>query len=120
MGAVSVHGHDREPDRAARSRPIPEAVRRAIDRVASWVHTELGLIGSGVRTMARDVQAIVADVKEVFSALSVRLALVETRLSAIEEREAPARAPEVSRSCHRRARPRRPRGPSCRGRAPDH
>lgn len=117
---MNVHGRDREPDPEFRSRPIPEAVRRAIDRVASWVHTELGLVVRGVRTMTRDVQAMIADVKDVFSTLSVRLALVETRLSAIEEREAPESPPEGSTGCRRRARPRRPRGPSCRGRAPDH
>lgn len=117
---MNFRGHDREPDPGRRSRPIPEPVRRAIDRVAAWVHTELGLVMSGMRTITRDVQAMVADVKDVFSALSVRLALVETRLTAIEEREAPESGPEVSRGCRRRPRPRRPRGPSCRGRSLDH
>jgi hypothetical protein len=117
---VNFDGRDREPDPGSRSRPIPEAVRRAIDGVASWVHTELGLVVSGVRTMTRDVQAMIADVKDVFSALSVRLALVETRLTAIEERETPASPPEGASRCRRRARRRRPRGPSCQGRAPDH
>ena len=47
---MNFDGRDREPDPGSRSRPIPEAVRRAIDGVASWVHTELGLVVSGVRT----------------------------------------------------------------------
>jgi len=113
-------GPSGEPDPAHRSRPIPEPVRRAIDRVASWVHAELRLIASGVRTMARDVQAMIVDVKDVFSALSVRLALVETRLTAIEEREAPDAPAAPARGCRRRPRPRRPRGPICRGRSLDH
>ena len=105
-----------EPARGA----VPEPVRRAIDRVASWMQAELGLVMSGVRGLTRDVHGLIADVKGAFAGLSVRLALVETRLAQIEERDAPAATRESRGRCRRRSRPRRPgRGP-CRGAAPDH
>lgn len=105
-----------EPARGA----VPEPVRRAIDRVASWMQAELGLVMSGVRGLTRDVHGLIADVKSAFATLSVRLALVETRLVQMEEREPPATPRDSPARCRRRVRPRRPGGGRCRGGAPDH
>jgi hypothetical protein len=108
------------PDREPAPGAVPEPVRRAIDRVASWMQAELGLVMSGVRGLTRDVHGLIADVKSAFGTLSVRLALVETRLAQMEEREPPAAPRESPDRCRRRVRPRRSGGGRCRGAAPDH
>jgi hypothetical protein len=108
------------PEREPAPGPVPEPVRRAIDRVASWMQAELGLVMSGVRGLTRDVHGLIADVKGAFATLSVRLALVETRLAQIEERDPPAATRESRGRCRRRIRPRRPGRGRCRGAAPDH
>ncbi len=124
-GRVNFRAGDLDPD----SRPdreltppgaVPEPVRRAIDRVASWMQTEIGLVMSGVRALTRDVHGMVADVKGAFAALSLRLSLVETRLAQLEEREPPAASRDSKRRSCRRARPRRPGGGRCRGPSIDH
>jgi len=123
---VNPRARDRDPDSAPDREPptpaaaIPEAVRRALDRVASWMQAELGLVLSGVRALTRDVRGMVADVKDVFATLSARLALIETRLSQMEEREPPAGSRERPGRCRRRARPRRPGRGHCGGSSPDH
>ena len=109
-------GPEREPAPGA----VPEPVRRAIDRVASWMQAELGLVLSGVRGLTRDVYGLIAEVKGAFAALSMRLAVVETRLAQMEEREPPPAPRESPGRCRRRARPRRPGGGRCRGGTPDH
>ena len=108
------------PDREPALGPVPEPVRRAIDRVASWMQAELGLVMSGVRGLTRDVHGLIADVKSTFATLSVRLALVETRLAQIEETEPPISPRASPGRCRRRVRRRRPGGGPCRGAAPDH
>jgi len=120
---VNLHARDFDPvnpDREPAPGPVPEPVRRAIDRVASWMQAELGLVMSGVRGLTRDVHGLIADVKSAFAALSVRLALVETRLAQIEERKPPGSPRESPGPCRRRVRPHRPGGGGCRGVAPDH
>ena len=107
------------PDREPAPGPVPEPVRRALDRVASWMQAELGLVMSGVRGLTRDVHGLIADVKGAFATLSVRLALVEARLAQIEEREPPASRRQSRGPCRRRVRPHRPGGGGCRGVAPD-
>jgi len=116
-----------DPDRgpAPPAGAVPEPVRRAIDRVASWMQAELGLIMSGVRAMTRDVNGMVTEVKDVFAALSTRLSVIETRLAQLtpapmsdgEPAAPPSNAPS---RCRRRARRRRRSGGPCRGFSRDH
>ena len=126
---MSFRARDPEPDADRGPVPpagaVPEPVRRAIDRVASWMQAELGLIMSGVRAMTRDVNGMVAEVKDVFAALSTRLAAIETRLAQtsltqLPEGDSAAPPPASPSRCRRRAHRRRRGGGRCRGLSRDH